>query len=303
MRPPNSVGPASTNGGYPFNKAPQGGKMSTEEVKGPYKGAYKEEVFKEDEAPDEATLEEQSTKESESEDEETISLSDPKEINHDYKKRYDDLKKHYDVKLNEWKQEKEDLVSQTEYTVSGQGTVEVEDEADDTDLAHFKDNYPDVYNVVEAISSKKTEKLHAEIDRLSRREEQLQVKGAYQELLALHSDFPEIKKSKDFLEWLELQPPNISEGIAKNNTDVKWASRVLDLYKADKGLNKKRGRPKTEAAAEVVTKTRTKTVSTNPDANKKVWSSSEIRSLKPHEYEKYESEIDQARLDGRIVNG
>ena len=26
---------------------------------------------------------------------------------HDFKKRYDDLKRHYDTKLNEWKQEKQ----------------------------------------------------------------------------------------------------------------------------------------------------------------------------------------------------
>ena len=121
--------------------------------------------------------------------------------------------------------------------------------------------------------------------------------------MALHSDFPEIKKSDDFREWLGEQPPNISEGIAKNSTDVKWASRVLDLYKADKGLNKKRGRPRNSAAAEAVTATRTKTVSTNPDANKKVWTASEIRSLKSHEFEKYEAEIDQARIEGRIANG
>ena len=127
--------------------------MSTEEVKGPYRGAYKEEVFKDDEALDEATLEEESTKESAPEEQETISLSDPNETGHDYKKRYDDLKKHYDTKLNEWKQEKEDLVTQTGYTVSGQS--EVEEEVPDADLEHFKDNYPDVYNVVDAISTKK----------------------------------------------------------------------------------------------------------------------------------------------------
>ena len=85
--------------------------MSTEDTKGPYKGAYKEEVFAEEteeDATDEATLEQEATEEA---DEETISLSGSKQTEHDYKKRYDDLKKHYDVKLNEWKQEKQDLWS------------------------------------------------------------------------------------------------------------------------------------------------------------------------------------------------
>jgi len=272
--------------------------MSTEDTRGPYKGAYKEEVFAEEteqNATDEATLEQEATEET---DEETISLGGSKQTEHDYKKRYDDLKKHYDVKLNEWKQEKQDLSLQAEQPVEDQ-----EAEASDVDLEHFKENYPDVYNVVDTISTKKTEKLYAEIERLTKREEQLQVKGAYQELLALHSDFAEVKKSEDFRTWLDEQPPSISDGIAKNNTDVAWASRVIDLYKADKGLNKKEARPRKSAAAESVTTTRTKTVATDANANKKVWAASEIRALKPSEFEKYEAEIDLARIEGRILNG
>jgi hypothetical protein len=33
---------------------------------------------------------------------------------------------------------------------------------------------------------------------------------------------------------------------------------------------------------------------------KKEWSSEEIRRMKPHEFEKYEKEIDLARREGRI---
>ena len=74
------------------------------------------------------------------------------------------------------------------------------------------------------------------------------------------------------------------------------------MYKADKGLNKKRGRPK-RSAAEAVTKTNAKTVSVNQDENKKVWTTSEIRRLKPHEFDRLEAELDQANAEGRIVNG
>ena len=268
-------------------------KLSTEDIKGPYKGAYKEEAFKEEdktETPEEATLEEESTEE------EVISFGGSKESEHDFKKRYDDLKKHYDAKLNEWKEEKESLVSQAASEVQ-------QTEPEDADIESFKENYPDVYNIVDAISTKKTEQLHAEINRLTKREEELKAKSAYQELLALHPDFSEIKKSEEFKEWLGKQPPNISDGIAKNNTDVSWAARVIDLYKADSGLNKKRGRPKSQAsAAEAVTRTTTRTISTDPNSNKKTWTASEIRALKPSEYEKFEADIDLARLEGRISN-
>tara|TARA_Y100000361_G_scaffold7218_1_gene6053 strand:+ start:177 stop:1016 length:840 start_codon:yes stop_codon:yes gene_type:complete len=279
--------------------------MTTQEQEnlGPYRGKYRSEL--EDNAQDEqATLEESET-EGEVIDDETISVStEVKTEEHDYKKRYDDLKKHYDSKLYEWKEEREQLM---------QGPQPIEESPEeDADIANFKENYPDVYNVVEAMttknSAKEVQELKEEIERLSAKEEQLQAKNAYQALLALHPDFSDIKKSDQFKEWLGKQPPSIADGITKNNNDVQYASRVLDLYKADTASTKKtRGRPskkQLEAAAEAVTRTTPVNVSTNnSDANKKVWTTSEIRRLKPHEFDKLEAELDQANAEGRIVNG
>ena len=267
---------------------------------GTYKGAYRKDVY-EDDAPQDATLEEE-TEEKVDVDEETINI-EVKTEEHDYKKRYDDLKKHYDSKLYEWKQERETLSADREIEDSFNEISGVET---GTDVEQFKNEYPDVYNVVETISNQKTskelEELKEEVNRLNQREKQLEAKSAYQELLAHHSDFAEIKKSKEFLSWLDEQPPSISSGIIDNSSDVKWASRVLDLYKADIGLNKKRGRPR-RSAAEAVTKTNAKTVSVNQDENKKVWTTSEIRKLKPHDFDRLEAELDQANAEGRIVNG
>jgi hypothetical protein len=267
---------------------------------GTYKGAYRKDVY-EDDAPQDATLEEE-TEEKVEVDEETINI-EVKTEQHDYKKRYDDLKKHYDSKLYEWKQERETLSADREIEDSFNEISGVET---GTDVEQFKNEYPDVYNVVETISNQKTskelEELKEEVNRLNQREKQLEAKSAYQELLAHHSDFAEIKKSKEFLSWLDEQPPSISSGIIDNSSDVKWASRVLDLYKADIGLNKKRGRPR-RSAAEAVTKTNAKTVSVNQDENKKVWTTSEIRKLKPHDFDRLEAELDQANAEGRIVNG
>ena len=267
---------------------------------GTYKGAYRKDVYKDD-APQNATLEEEIEEKVEV-DEETINI-EVKTEEHDYKKRYDDLKKHYDSKLYEWKQERETLSADRQIEDSFNEISGVETS---TDVEQFKNEYPDVYNVVETISNQKTskelEELKEEVNRLNQREKQLEAKSAYQELLADHTDFAEIKKSKEFLSWLDEQPPSISNGIIDNSSDVKWASRVLDLYKADTGLNKKRGRPK-RSAAEAVTKTNAKTVSVNQDENKKVWTTSEIRKLKPHDFDRLEAELDQANAEGRIVNG
>ena len=267
---------------------------------GTYKGAYRKDVYKDD-APQNATLEEEIEEKVEV-DEETINI-EVKTEEHDYKKRYDDLKKHYDSKLYEWKQERETLSADRQIEDSFNEISGVETS---TDVEQFKNEYPDVYNVVETISNQKTskelEELNEEVNRLNQREKQLEAKSAYQELLAHHPDFAEIKKSKEFLSWLDEQPPSISNGIIDNSSDVKWASRVLDLYKADTGLNKKRGRPKRSAAA-ADTKTNAKTVSVNQDENKKVWTTSEIRKLKPHDFDRLEAELDQSNAEGRIVNG
>ena len=278
--------------------------MTTQEQEhlGPYRGSYRADVYKDDIPNEEATLEESET-EDEAINDETISVStEVKTEEHDYKKRYDDLKKHYDTKLHEWKMERETLLAQPQ---------QEEEYEEDADIASFKENYPDVYNVVETLASKNATKevqeLKQEIERLSKKEEQLQAKSAYQELLALHPDFSDIKKSDQFKDWLGKQPPSIADGIVNNNSDVQYASRVLDLYKADTASTKKpRGRPSKKqlaAAAEAVTRTTPVNVSTNSDANKKVWTTSEIRKLKPHEFDKLEAELDQANAEGRIVNG
>ena len=278
--------------------------MATQEQEnlGPYRGKYRSDL--EDDAQNEQATLEDSEIESNIVDDETISVSTQVQTEeHDYKKRYDDLKKHYDSKLYEWKEEREGLLNQP------QQMQEFSEE--DADIENFKENYPDVYNVVEAMttknSAKEVQELKQEIERLSQKEEQLQAKGAYQELLALHPDFSDIKKSDQFKVWLGKQPPNISDGITKNNNDVQYASRVLDLYKADTASTKKpRGRPtrkQAEAAAEAVTRTSRVNVSTDSGANKKTWTTSEIRKLKPHEFDKLEAEIDLANAEGRILNG
>jgi len=218
---------------------------------------------------------------------------------HDYKKRYDDLKSYYDQKLSEWKQEKETLEAQSKVA---EKQVQYAPPKTDEDLEQFKDKYPDVYQVVETIShkmaSKQVEDLQSEIGRISEREQKLKVQSAYKQLLHSHPDFDDIKTSPEFLQWLEEQPTSISEGITKNNTDPVWASRAVDLYKVDVGIDRKRKSTKSSDAAKAVTKATSRDV--NVGQNNKTWKISEIQKLKPWEFEKLEPEIDQAMKEGRV---
>ena len=106
----------------------------------------------------------------------------------------------------------------------------------------------------------------------------------------------QIKAEAEFGTWLEEQPPSIADGVTKNNTDAKWAARVIDLYKADKGISRTSKKQATNTAADFVpTKKKSE-----PAKGKKEWSAEEIKRMKPHEFEKYEKEIDLARREGRI---
>ena len=87
----------------------------------------------------------------------------------------------------------------------------------------------------------------------------------------------------------------------ENTSNSNLAARAIDLYKMDRGiskLTKKEEKDVKKEAAKAISKTRKAVDSEAP--KKKVWTTSEISKLKPHEFEKFEKEIDLARLEGRI---
>jgi len=224
---------------------------------------------------------------------------------HDWKKRYSDLKSYHDRKNNEWSQQQELIEAKLKLAEQKANHPEILPKSPE-ELEEFKKEYPDVYNVVETVaklqSAERMQEVEARLEELKKSEQESQVRLAEKELLSLHPDFIEIKDSPEFLSWLDEQPASIAEGIKKNRTDAKWASRVLDLFKVDNNISpKKRGRQKksnAESAAEAVTKT--EKVSVSPEGEAKVWTSEEIAKLKPWEFEKLESEIDKASREGRI---
>jgi len=224
---------------------------------------------------------------------------------HDWKKRYSDLKSYHDRKNNEWSQQQELAEAKLKLAEQKAGQPEILPKSPE-ELEEFKKEYPDVYNVVETVaklqSTERMREVETRLEELKKSEQESKVRIAEKELLSLHPDFIEIKDSPEFLTWLDEQPASIAEGIKKNRTDAKWASRVLDLFKIDNNISqKKRGRPRkstAESAAEAVTKTEKVSVSTEGDA--KIWTSEEIAKLKPHQFEKLEAEIDKASKEGRI---
>ena len=273
----------------------------TEEVQGeeveqeptPYKNAYHKDLDKEDPEPD-PSVDTEATQKNEG-----FASSQPP-VEHDFKKRYDDLKTHYDNKLNEWKQDKQTLEAQTKAAKKAPDFVPPKGEED---ITQFKTDYPDVYDMMETVAHKHVESkvtnLEKQIDHLQENEQELVKEGAFKELIAIHSDFLEIKETPEFQDWLKDQPSSISDGVTTNSTDAKWAARVLDLYKSDAGKASTTSKSDLKSAAQAVTKTKPVQYSAKA-GNKKIWKQSEIRKLKPHEFESLEKEIDLAAKEGRV---
>ena len=270
-----------------------------------YKNKYREEVDKEDDG--EEVQAQDPTEEVATQEESTSFVETKQPEGHDYKKRYDDLKKHYDAKLDEFKSEREQMVSEIKAIKDNmqslpQGTVAPKSAEE---LQEFKEKYPDVFEVVETVSGLKTEQtvasLREEIQVVKEREKTLKKEKAYEELLRLHPDFGELKSNEKFIAWLDDQPEQLSNGIYKNNTDATWASKIVSLYKAEMGISTKKPTKsnRTDAAA-TVTKTQPKEVATT-DQKGKIWKMSDIAKLKAWEFEKLEKEIDLARAEGRIT--
>ena len=264
-----------------------------------YQNPYRKDLDKEVEDPRQAVEDTQ-----EATPQETGFISkDETQPNHDYKKRYDDLKSHYDRKQNENTQKLQEIEAKLKIAEKNKAMANYTPPKTDDELKQFKQKYPDVYDVVETISqkqaTKQVESLQKEVETLRKREDDLVIQSAFRELITAHSDFNEIKDTPDFLQWLDGQPPSISDGVTKNNKDSKWAIRVLDLYKADKGLSN--SKPKSNvSAASSVTRTKAKSVNVDGNTNKKVWKASEIQKMNASVYEKYEKEIDLAFKEGRI---
>lgn len=229
----------------------------------------------------------------------------------DYKKRYDDLKKHYDNKLNQFKAEKEAL----EATAKANQPKFVAPKTPE-ELATFKEQYPDVFDVIETVAHSRAEEqlesLSEKVSHLAKREEELAAKEAEQKLLELQPDFLTIREDKAFHEWAKEQPNEIQGWIYNNNGDAYLASRAIALYKTDQGVrtieSKKEGEVSTNktvtdprgSAADAVS-VATATSGQPVDNAAKVWTQAEIASMSISEYERLAPELDKAFKEGRVV--
>ena len=116
-----------------------------------------------------------------------------------------------------------------------------------------------------------------------------------------HPDFEDIRNSDDFHGWAKEQPKSIQDWVYDNADDADLASRALDLFKKDIGMDvapkKSNSKQSKKSAADMVS---TKTTSVEPKQDK-VWTEREIAKMSMAEFDKHEAEISTAMQEGRIA--
>jgi hypothetical protein len=224
----------------------------------------------------------------------------------DYKKRYDDLKRHYDSKLNEFKAKEEKMSQKIK-----DGMPKYVPPKTPEELATFREDDPEAYATIEAIadlrSQERAKEVQEKLDAIERREADIAKKEAFAQLAKLQPDFEEIKETQEFHDWVPNQPQDIQDWLYRS-FNANLASRAIDLFKQDVGWKKpevkEKPKPKEKPSAAEMVDVSTKSVPSTKE--KKIWTTSEIKNLSRHniaEYERQSGEIDKAFFEGRVVKG
>ena len=222
-----------------------------------------------------------------------------------YKKRYDDLKKHYDQKLSEFKRTEQELRDQAKEAEPQYQAPKTQE-----DLDRFRTEYPDLYDTVETVahmrSQQEVEALRSKLSVIEQREAEIAAREAESALQERHPDFDQIRGDDSFHEWAQEQPDQIQDWIYNNPNNVTLAVKALDLYKLEtgkgQGSRKRRSgnrQPQGGSAADMVS-----TKTTNVDAKEaKIWTESEIAKMSLDQFDRHEDEIKIAMEEGRVRRG
>ena len=213
-----------------------------------------------------------------------------------FKKRYGDLRRHMSEKEKEWESKFEELKAQTKNST-------VIPPKSDEDIEAWATKYPDVAGIVETIAQKKAQELFAKAeDRLKEFDEaQYEVTRTKAEtkIRKVHEDFDDLRASDSFHDWADEQPKWVQDALYENADDPASVIRVIDLYKADKGMTPTARKEKTKEAAKTV-KTST-TPQVDPAEGGRKVRESDVAKMSDKEFEDNWEAIQKAQQTGDFI--
>ena len=162
-----------------------------------------------------------------------------------------------------------------------------------------------MYNTVETVAHMQSQRqvadLEAQLQSMRQRESEVLRREAESTLKQRHPDFEDLRGDEDFHEWAKEQPEQIQDWIYKNPDNVTLASKAIDLYKLETGKSQTQSQPRQQrpqgSAADMVSTKTTSVDSKQP----KIWTEREIAAMSLDQFDRYEDEIKQAMMEGRVV--
>ena len=214
-----------------------------------------------------------------------------------FKKRYGDIRRHMDKQ----KQDYDARIEALEIQLSKAAKNELVLPKTNEEIEAWTKKYPDVAAIVETIADKKASERSKDLDERVKQIEEMRFSAtrdkAEAELMALHPDFADIRETDEFHDWAEQQPKWVQDALYENADDAKSTARVIDLYKADKGITKGKSKSDKNAATAVSTKARTAPIS----QEKGKWSESQVEKMSDREYQKNQEAIMESIRSGSFV--
>lgn len=220
-----------------------------------------------------------------------------------FKKRYSDLRRHSDRKTNELVKRVKEL---EQALAAKPATPAYKIPKTDAELAEWRNQYPDVADIVETIAHKRAEELASdvrnELETLRTTAMTATQELARTRILEAHPDFDDITGSDEFWEWLNDQEPDVRAMVEDNIDNAGKMIAALKLYKIDAGIVSKKSKKETKASAATAVEPRT-SIEDPTKSGKKIWKTSEIAKLNARQFAEVEAELDAANREGRIVQG
>lgn len=228
------------------------------------------------------------TSEVKTEEEVKIPETDPEDP---YEKRYQELQSWSNKKINEQKEELEQL--KKELQEASKPEVKLPKTIDEVNK--FKEDNTELYETLETIIQmnllEKDKDIASKFQDLEAKSQALVLKEKETELLKAHPDASTIKQSKEFKDWFETQSKGV-KSLFSNDSDVSDWITGMKLYKNLKGVkdSAKEGAKAVVNSSKGETKTKTK----------KRFKDSEVAKLKPEQWALIREEYYEALRDGRV---
>ena len=217
-----------------------------------------------------------------------------------FKKRYGDLRRNTQEKEREFQKQLDDLKEQLARATK----KEIKLPKSDEDIEAWAKAYPDVAKIVETIAMKKAREQSLELEtRLQKIDEmsaEAKKEKAEAELMRLHPDFDEIRDSDDFHDWAEEQPKWVQDALYENDNDAKSAARAIDLYKADRNINKGTYTTSNKSAAMEIGTRSSKTKVDTAESGRKI-RESDVQKMSAAQYERQADAIMEAIRSGNFI--